>query len=76
MNKNYQTAFSPPPKITAKSFIVYEIYDGCDKQGKSNIKIHTAFNSKVRVEIASLTKIMTCILAIEICNRFNFKATN
>lgn len=29
--------------------------------------LHAAFNTKINLEIASLTKIMTCILALEIC---------
>lgn len=64
LHRQYRKVFEPPPKISAKSYIVYEIHEG-------TVKVHCTFNSKFKMEIASLTKIMTCIVAIEICERFN-----
>lgn len=52
----------PLPKLTAKSFVIYEVRGGIDES-----RVITAFNSKNSQEVASLTKIMTCILALEIC---------
>lgn len=62
INKNYTKHFVPLPKLTAKSFIIYEVREGFEQS-----RIITAFNSKNCQEVASLTKIMTCILALEIC---------
>ena len=31
----------------------------------------TSFNSKTSYEVASLTKIMTCIITIEICEKYD-----
>lgn len=49
----------PPPKLTARSYIIYEV-----KERKEESKVIVAFNSKNSQEVASLTKIMTCILAL------------
>jgi D-alanyl-D-alanine carboxypeptidase len=37
----------------------------------NNFKIHSGLNGKTTSEIASLTKIMTFTVIIEICQRFN-----
>lgn len=49
----------PPPKLTAKSYIIYEV-----KENKEDSKVIVAFNSKNSQEVASLTKIMTCIVTL------------
>lgn len=54
--------FLPPPKITAKSFIVYKT---SSKDRLSQVLFSS--HSKSKQEIASLTKVMTAILIIEIC---------
>ena len=64
--------FIPIPKISSKSYIVCE--KTRDFLEPNRLKIHLAFKSKVRMEVASLTKIMTCLLAIELCERFKIDA--
>jgi D-alanyl-D-alanine carboxypeptidase len=62
INKNYSGPFTPPPKLTAKSYIV------CEK-GTDSVRPIVCFNSKNSQEVASLTKIMTCIVTIETAHR-------
>lgn len=62
INKNYAKPFVPPPKITAKSYIICET-----KDNEENLRVVVSYNSKNSQEVASLTKIMTCILTIEFC---------
>jgi|JI9StandDraft_2_1071091.scaffolds.fasta_scaffold301799_1 serine-type D-Ala-D-Ala carboxypeptidase (penicillin-binding protein 5/6) len=57
ISKNYAGPFIPPPKISAKSYIICEIKP-------EGIKPVICYNSKNSQEVASLTKIMTCLLAI------------
>ena len=57
INKNYCKPFNPPPKLTAKSYIVCESINHL-------LKPIVCYNSKNSQEVASLTKIMTCILTI------------
>lgn len=59
INKNYAGPFNPPPRISAKSYIVCEVVSG-------SLKPVVCYNSKNSQEVASLTKIMTCIVAIEL----------
>lgn len=59
INKNYAKPFNPPPKITAKSYIICET-----KDNEENLRVVVSYNSKNSQEVASLTKIMTCILTI------------
>jgi D-alanyl-D-alanine carboxypeptidase len=59
INKNYTKHFIPPPKLTAKSYIIYEV-----KQRREDSKVIVSFNSKNSQEVASLTKIMTCIVSL------------
>jgi hypothetical protein len=59
INRNYTKPFQPPPKITAKSYIIYELLE----KGSSG-RVVVSFNSKNSQEVASLTKIMTCILVL------------
>ena len=56
----------PPRNITAKAYIIYRT----GREGGMG-KVVLSENSKNRQEMASLTKIMTAILAIEICKRFS-----
>jgi D-alanyl-D-alanine carboxypeptidase len=65
INKNYTKHFMPPPKLTAKAYIIYEV-----KPIKEESRVIVAFNSKNSQEVASLTKIMTCILTLEVCSDF------
>lgn len=55
----------PPPKLTAKSYIIYQV-----KENKEDSKVIVAFNSKNSQEVASLTKIMTCIVTLQLCRDF------
>lgn len=66
--KNYAKPFNPPPKVTAKSYIVYEKL--FDTSVTPPFKIHASLNSKNSLEVASLTKIMTCYLAIHLCEKY------
>ena len=66
--KYYSNQFSNPQNISSKAYIVLEHF----KENNSSVKnVHAALNSKVNLEIASLTKIMTCILTIELCQKYN-----
>lgn len=38
--------------------------------------LHSGYNIKVASEIASLTKIMTCIIIIEICEKYGIAPKN
>lgn len=71
---------SPPKKVSSAAYIIYEMLGDSRvlSPPKSSLqsghrrkeyqgRIHAAFNIKSASEIASLTKIMTCIVAIEIC---------
>jgi D-alanyl-D-alanine carboxypeptidase len=61
LHKIYKKAFVPPPKISAKSYTIYEMkVDGNEDSGK----ILATINGKNSQEIASLTKIMTCIVVL------------
>lgn len=40
INKNYAKPFVPPPKITAKSYII------CETKDDDNLKVIVSFNSK------------------------------
>ena len=62
INKNYRHPFVPPPKLTAKSYIIYEV-----KPKPQESTIVVSLNSKSGQEVASLTKIMTCMVVIETC---------
>jgi D-alanyl-D-alanine carboxypeptidase len=62
----YSNPYYSPENITAKAFIVYEHFKVGPPEKNAKYLL-AAFNSKLSVEIASLTKIMTCILTIEIC---------
>lgn len=64
VRKNYSKVFLPTPKITAQSYIVVE-------EISNQLKIHLSVNSKSRAEVASLTKIMTCVVALEIAKRLS-----
>ena len=66
INRNYRRPFVPPPKITAKSYIILEV-----KYNSQEPVVVTSFNSKTSYEVASLTKIMTCIITIEICEKYD-----
>lgn len=70
----------PPKKVSSTAYIIYEILGEprIPSPTKSSLqsghrrkeyqgKIHAAFNVKSASEIASLTKIMTCIAVIEVC---------
>lgn len=61
ISKNYAGPFIPPPKISAKSYII------CESKKSEGIRPIICYNSKNSQEVASLTKIMTCIVAIELC---------
>lgn len=63
---NYKRPFDPPPKLTAKSYIIYEI-----KPNPEENSLVFSFNSKNSQEVASLTKIMTCLVTLELCQKFN-----
>ena len=39
-------------------------------------KVLISQNSRTQVEVASLTKIMTCILTIELCEKFNIDSSS
>ena len=67
--KIYAKPYTPPPKISAKAYIICEkVQEG---EENSSLKIHASLNGKNNLEVASLTKIMTCILAIKLCDRFS-----
>ena len=83
-----QVLYPPPKKVTAGAYIIYQIIQSQDKR-KSPLKkaefdtikrkqyagrIHSSQCIKTSSEIASLTKIMTCIVVIEICERNNINA--
>ena len=80
LHKTYTKQFAVPPKISAKSFVVIEKNAGRGTETKmsklamnsasNNHKVHLSFNSKSAVQVASLTKIMTCVVALELCERF------
>jgi hypothetical protein len=69
---------TPPKNLTCTAFIIYEV-PNTKKQllKKSTVElskkrehlsnIHAGSNTKISSEIASLTKIMTCIIVIEVC---------
>ena len=65
INRTYAKAFVQPPKITANAYIITEM------DRNDGFKVHYGFQSKNVVEIASLTKIMTCLVAIEFCEKFS-----
>lgn len=56
----YFKPFMPPIGMTAYSYIIME--------GES---VHLSWNSKTMVEIASLTKIMTCYCVLGILKQYN-----
>lgn len=47
-----------------------QLADKPSKKYPHSHKVVASFNSRNAVEIASLTKIMTCIIAIEICQKY------
>lgn len=58
--KFYSNPFGNPENISAKAYILIEHF----KEVKQQRSLHTALNTKINLEIASLTKIMTCIMTI------------
>ena len=59
--RNYIKPFIPPCGLTAYSYIVME----------TNSQVHISWNSKTMVEIASLTKIMTCVCLLRIIDDYH-----
>lgn len=72
----YSKPIYSPQDISAKSYIVYEHVKFNKPQKIKKCLLHTAFNTKIGLEVASLTKIMTCLLSIEICQKFNIDVKN
>lgn len=56
-NKTYARPFIPPSGMTAYSYIVMELPEQ---------HIHVSWNSQTSLEIASLTKIMTCMVVLRL----------
>lgn len=52
----------PPPTLTAYSYIVLELPE----------KLHLSWNSQTSLEIASLTKIMTCLVVLKMASKQQF----
>ena len=67
--KMYSNPTGNPENISAKAYIVVKHFSNKTIVNQSKI-LHTASNSKINAEIASLTKIMTCILIIELCEKY------
>ena len=77
LKQEYAKPFNPPQNISAFAYIVYEPdstpkelnkQESPRKKFPHSHKIIVSQNSRCMVEVASLTKIMTCILALEICS--------
>lgn len=77
--------FPPPKRLSCVAYIIYEIPTQKQKLQKLSVELpkkrdylksslHAGCNIKVASEIASLTKIMTCIVVIEVCERFAINA--
>ena len=70
--------------ITAYSYIIYEpdwsktVKEKAASNSKyqNSHKVHISSNSRNSVEVASLTKIMTCLVAIEISEKYNLKLSD
>ena len=64
LTKLYSNHFGNPENISSKAYIVLEHFKDqkYEKNPSKNVKI--ALNSKINLEIASLTKIMTLILTL------------
>lgn len=84
LHKTYTKQFAAPPKLTAKSFVIIEkcgdkspvslqTKKNLADSTKTNHRVYLSFNGKSSVQVASLTKIMTCIVAIELCERYSLK---
>lgn len=71
-----------PQKVSAAAYIIYELTEKSKvltrtrqaeqegwRRGNFLGRVHAAFNIKTSCEIASLTKIMTCIIVIETCEK-------
>ena len=53
-----------------------EIKQNLQKKYPHSHKVLVSMNSRNAVEIASLTKIMTCILALDLCERYNIDSNS
>ena len=68
LHKVYKKAFIPPPKISAKAYVIYEVIEKNNNGNGS--KILATINGKNSQQVASLTKIMTCVIILEISENF------
>ena len=78
LKQEYAKPFNPPQSISAFAYIVFELdplpkhlpakQESPKKKFPHSHKIIVSQNSRCMVEVASLTKIMTCIVALEICS--------
>ena len=71
--KNYAKPYNPPPKITAKAYIIIEKHFN-EINTDQPFRIHASQNSKNSLEVASLTKIMTCYLAIKLTEKYELSS--
>ena len=76
--KKQLSTFPPPKNVTANAYIVYEVKQNVSifrPEGESPRKkeymsrVMTALNSRTAYEMASLTKIMTCIVIVELTQK-------
>ena len=89
ISEEYAKPFNPPANVTAASYIIYEpafsktqrkkvflptLEESRNPKFPHSHKVIASFNSRNSTEVASLTKIMTCFVALELCDRFKLHA--